>query len=140
MESGRRMNVRRGAVAATASLVFGTVVVQADAGPAGPVPPGLAGTWAATVPNYPAVGLYKGRYRLRFGPGSKMQYIVPGEGAVPQDVSVNGNRITFMPSGVCITSGRYTWTVAGRSLTFTNVNDGCRKRVLQLRRKWMRVS
>src|SRR5262249_43116956 len=70
----------------------------------GPVLSRLAGTWAATLPNYPAVGLYKGRYRLRLGPGFTMRYIVPAEDAVPQRVSVFGNRITFMPSGVCLTS------------------------------------
>jgi hypothetical protein len=114
------------------------------AGPAqsagtGPVPPRLAGIWAATLPNYPAVGLYKGRYKLRIGPGQTMQYIVPGEGAVPQGMSVAGNRITFMPSGVCSASGTYLWKVEGKTLTFSKLRDPCRKRVIQLVRHWTRV-
>jgi hypothetical protein len=105
----------------------------------GPVPPRLAGTWAATLPNYPAVGLYKGRYKLRMGPGSMMQYIVPVEGPVSQGVSVAGNRITFMPSGLCTTPGTYLWKVEGKTLTFAKVTDACRKRVIQLIRQWTRV-
>jgi hypothetical protein len=105
----------------------------------GPVPPRLAGIWAATLTNYPAVGLYKGRYKLRMGPGSTMQYIVPDEGPVSQGVSVAGNRITFMPSGVCLTPGTYIWKVEGKTLTFAKVRDACRKRVIQLVRQWTRV-
>lgn len=105
----------------------------------GPVLSRLAGTWAATLPNYPAVGLYKGRYRLRLGPGFTMRYIVPAEDAVPQRVSVFGNRITFMPSGVCLTSGTYVWNVHGNTLTFSKVTDACRKRVVQLVRRWTRI-
>ena len=105
----------------------------------GPVPTRLAGVWAAALANYPAVGLYKGRYKLRMGPGSTMQYVVPAEGAVSQRVSVDGNRITFMPSGACLTPGIYIWTVKGKTLTFAKVTDACRKRVIQLVRRWTRV-
>ena len=115
------------------------LAAQEQVASAGPVPARLAGTWAATLSNYPELGLYAGRYRLRFGPGSAMHYIVPGEGAVPQGVSVTGNRITFMASGVCTTPGRYLWKIKGRMLTFTVVGDRCRKRVTQLRRTWVRV-
>jgi hypothetical protein len=113
--------------------------VSALSAPIGPVPPRLAGIWAATLPNYPAVGLYKGRYKLRFGPGATMHYIVPGEGAVPQGVSVAGNRITFMPSGFCTGRGTYVWRVERKTLTFSKVRDTCRKRVIQLVREWTRV-
>lgn len=105
----------------------------------GPVPPKLAGLWEATLVNYPAVGLYKGHYELRFGPGSQMHYLPPHEGPVAQAVSVNGNRITFMRSGVCTTPGTYVWSVTGKTLTFRKVTDACRKRVVQLVRTWTRV-
>jgi hypothetical protein len=68
-----------------------------------------------------------------------MQYVVPAEGAVSQRVSVDGNRITFMPSGACLTPGIYIWTVKGKTLTFAKVTDACRKRVIQLVRRWTRV-
>jgi hypothetical protein len=68
-----------------------------------------------------------------------MQYIVPREGPVSQGVSVAGNRITFMPSGVCVTRGTYIWKVKGRTLTFARVRDACRKRAIQLVRQWTRV-
>jgi hypothetical protein len=127
--------------AALVGVAFAAMLAAAPALSArtGPVPPRLAGTWAATLTNYPAIGLYKGRYKLRMGPGSTMQYIVPDEGAVPQSVSVAGNRITFMPSGVCLTPGTYIWKVEGKTLTFAKVRDACRKRVIQLVRKWTRV-
>jgi hypothetical protein len=98
------------------------------------------GTWGAILQNYPAVGLYKGRYRLKLGPGSIMHYIVPGEGAVAQGVSVSARRITFLASGVCSTAGTYTWSVKGNTLTFTKIRDRCEKRVVQLVRRWTRVT
>lgn len=134
-----------GLAQSVAAALIGTALgATLPVGPAlsartGPVPPRLAGTWAATLTNYPAVGLYKGRYKLQMGPGSRMQYIVPDEGPVSQGVSVAGNRITFMPSGVCVTGGTYIWKVKGRTLTFARVRDACRKRAIQLVRQWTRV-
>jgi hypothetical protein len=116
-----------------------TAVTSAGAAGRGPVPPRLAGLWAATLPNYPDVGLYKGRRKLRFGPGSKVQYIRPYEGPLAQDVSVNGSRITFMLGGECALPGTYLWRVTGQTLSFTKVQDKCRKREVLLVRKWTRV-
>jgi hypothetical protein len=120
-----------------ATLAF--AVTSAGAADRGPVPPRLAGLWAATLPNYPDVGLYKGRRKLNFGPDSKMQYIRPYEGPLAQGVSVNGSRITFMLGGECAVPGTYIWRVTGQTLTFTKVQDTCRKRAVLLVRKWTRV-
>jgi len=63
-------------------LWFATVAVAgllaACGGQSDAVPSNLAGRWAATLVNYPAVGLYAGHYELTFGPGSEMQYVPPG--------------------------------------------------------------
>jgi hypothetical protein len=126
-------------VAAVLALAIG-VVGSVPAATSGPVPARLVGTWGATLPNYPAVGLYKGRYKLKIGPGSIMHYIVPGEGAIVQGISVSSTRITFRASGVCLTQGTYTWTVNSNTLTFEKVRDTCRKRVVQLVRRWTRLS
>jgi len=103
------------------------------------VPPRLAGVWGATLENHPAVGLYEGYYRLKFGPGAQMQYLPAHEGPVAQAVSVAGSRITFMRSGVCTTPGTYVWRVSRKTLTLTKVSDACRKRAVQLARAWTRV-
>ena len=87
-----------GKLAAIAVIPTAVVTHATDAqrSSGGAVPARLAGRWAATLVNYPRVGLYEGRYELKFGPDSEMYYIVPHEGAVAQGISVNGARITFM--------------------------------------------
>jgi hypothetical protein len=105
----------------------------------GQIPSRLAGTWAAQLPNYPHIGLYAGQYKLTFGPGLTVRYSVPGEGNIPQGVTVSGNRITFLLSGQCITRGTYIWTVKGKTLTFTKLTDACRVRALTLGRRWRRI-
>ena len=115
--------------------------VSALAAGLGPIPPRLAGTYAANVPNVLSVGLYAGRYKLKFEAGAKVfHYIVPGEGPIGQGVSVSGQRITFLPGGVCLTRGSYIWQVRGRILTFKKVNDACAKRAVQLVRRWTRTA
>jgi hypothetical protein len=113
---------------------------HAVAADAAPVPPRLAGIYAAKVPYVPSVGLYPGRYKLKFDRGATVfHYIVPGEGAVPQGVNVSGQRITFMPSGVCKSPGTYIWKIQGKILTFKKLSDQCAKRVAQLVRRWTRA-
>jgi hypothetical protein len=73
------------------------------------------------------------------GPGFQDAVHRPGRRPRLTGVSVAGNRITFMPSGVCVTGGTYIWKVKGRTLTFARVRDACRKRAIQLVRQWTRV-
>src|SRR5438067_791476 len=135
----RRGLGQAGGIALVAGWVAFAAVQGAAGGARGPVPPKLAGVWGATLVNYPAVGLYKGYYRLKFGPGSQMHYLPAHEGPVAQAVSVSGSRITFMRSGVCTTPGTYVWNVTRKTLTFRKVSDACRKRVVQLVRTWTRA-
>jgi hypothetical protein len=45
----------------------------------------------------------------------------------------------FMSSGLCLASGTYRWEINGKFLTFAKVKDKCRKREIQLVRRWTRV-
>ena len=116
-------------VATTASVAAGVAAV----------PPRLAGTYAAYIGNYPDLGIYAGHRRLTFGPGSAVVWTIPGEGHVKEPVTVSGNKITFLPAGVCLKSGTYLSTVEGKISTLTKVNDACRKRTTALVRRWTRT-
>ena len=124
------------AVALALALVATTASLAAEVGA---VPPRLAGTYTAYIGNYPHLGIYAGRRKLTFGPGSTVVWTIPNEGHVKEGVTVSENRITFLPAGVCLTSGTYVWTVEGKILTLTKVKDLCRKRATGLVRRWTRT-
>jgi hypothetical protein len=130
------MRAARILLAASGLLLF----VPLAAGSLQPPPARLVGTYAATLTkNYPAGGLYAGRYKIVIGPSPKITYIVPGEGPIPQDATFVGNRVTFFSSGACVTRGTYTWRLEGRTLTFTKIRDQCPHRALTLVLRWRRV-
>ena len=91
------------AVALALALVGTTASLAARVGA---VPPRLAGTYSAYIGNYPDLGIYAGRRKSTFGPGSMVVWTVPSEGHIKEGVTVSGNRITFLPAGVCLTSGK----------------------------------
>ena len=105
----------------------------------GPPPHRLVGTYAATIPNLPAIGVYAGRYKLTLGPGSKITYDLPGEGRISQGASFSGSRVTFL-LGYCVTRGVYVWKLRGKILTFKKVRDSCQARAAILQRRWTRLS
>ena len=99
----------------------------------------MAGTYTAYIGNYPDLGIYAGRRKLTFGPGTTVRWTIPSEGNLTEGVTVSGNRITFLPAGVCLKSGTYVWTIEGKILTLTKVKDPCRKRATGLVRRWSRA-
>jgi hypothetical protein len=105
-----------------------------------PAPAGLAGSYTATLPNYPNLGLYKGLYMVVLGPGSTLANHIPGQGVYKFSASYVGHRITVGLGGDCTAPGIYTWTQHGMKLDIKKVRDSCSARATLLARRWTRLS
>src|ERR1700690_235795 len=94
-----------------------------------PAPARLVGTYTATVPNYPDLGWYKGRYKLILGPKSTFAvHDIPGLPNITYGASYPGNHIPLPYGQGCATPGTYAWTLHGTKLDIKLVSDPCRGR------------
>jgi hypothetical protein len=147
-----------------AQAVLATDQVRAQTVAGAAPPAGLAGVWSRVVPGSPG-GPPTGRWRLAFDNVGAWELDTLGTGVVSQ-IGVTGNRIdVYAPismapfndgvtginaygnhdiGGVdCNASGpfgSYTWTVNGRSLTLSPVNEACPDRQGIWAGTWTRAS
>jgi hypothetical protein len=78
------------------------------------VPTKLVGTWVAKNGN-----------RLTISRPGKAVVVLPGYERQTITVAVTGASMRFGRTTLCVRSGRYSWTLAGRLLTLRPVADTC---------------
>ena len=110
------------AAPATTQAPITTTTAAADA-----APPELEGSWRTL--------LGSGESRMLSLRGNQGVFNQPGGGGVVGEISVEGDRITFFESELCVAAGTWQWSIEGDSLTFTAVDPidpcGSRRQVLE---------
>ncbi|HTZ05284.1 MAG TPA: hypothetical protein VMB53_05975 [Gaiellaceae bacterium] len=138
-----RSRIRSAALLAACALVVGLevgFVSRSAAATNGPAPGRLVGTYSATLPNYPALGFYKGRYTLYIKPGNEIAFHIFDAATFPNRASYSGDRLLLAADGQCTASGSYTWVLRGKKLDLEKLRDPCTPRAVLLNRVWTRAS
>jgi hypothetical protein len=109
-------------------------------------PTALLGSWSATLPSSSAAGdaHLAGRWTLSLAADGSMRVSAPSaytgvlSGALFNAAATGTFRTTLFGQDLCsgTAPGRYRWTRAGGTLTFTVTDDPCAGRVLVLARSW----